>query len=79
MCENTCDNSEGCWDTAYPLLLLRLLPSGLRGVLMAAALSSLVASLASIFNSASTIFTLDVWVFFRGAHVSQLELLLVGR
>lgn len=79
VCERVCGVAAGCTDMAYPMLLLRLLPSGLRGVLMAVAFSSLVASLASIFNSSSTIFTLDIWQFARSNRARQVELLLVGR
>ena len=79
VCERVCGVSGGCTDIAYPLLILRLLPSGLRGMLMAVVFSSLIASLASIFNSSSTIFTLDIWQFVRSNRARQVELLLIGR
>lgn len=79
VCERVCGVRGGCTDIAYPLLILRLLPTGLRGVLMATALSSLVASLASIFNSSSTIFSLDIWQYLRSNRARQVELLLIGR
>jgi SSS family solute:Na+ symporter len=48
-------------DQAYPLLVRYLLPAGLRGFMFAAIIDAAVASLASMLNSASTIFTMDVF------------------
>jgi SSS family solute:Na+ symporter len=47
-------------DKAYPTLIANLLPAGLRGFLLAALAGAITSSLASMLNSASTIFTLDV-------------------
>lgn len=57
-----------------------LLPdwSGLRGVMLAALLAALMSSLTSIFNSASSMFTMDIWRRFR-RRASQQELMIVGR
>jgi len=38
-----------------------LLPSGLRGLVAAGLLAALISSLASVFNSCSTLFTVDVY------------------
>ncbi|MPC45021.1 Sodium/glucose cotransporter 5 [Portunus trituberculatus] len=56
--------------------------------MLAVMMAALMTSLTSIFNSASTIFTLDVWMLLRGrigpclgckGHPSDRELLIVGR
>jgi len=47
-------------DKAYPTLISNLLPTGMRGFLLAALAGAITSSLASMLNSASTIFTLDV-------------------
>lgn len=48
-------------DQAYPLLVRYLLPAGLRGFMFAAIIDAAVSSLAAMLNSASTIFTMDVF------------------
>ena len=48
-------------DLAYPAVMVHLLPSGLLGVVLAAALAGVMSVLASTFNSASTIFATDVY------------------
>ena len=53
--------------------------AGLKGIMLAVMLAALMSSLTSIFNSASTIFTMDLWIRFRKNKASQRELLLVGR
>nr|WLN44351.1 AAT11 [Sinonovacula rivularis] len=77
-CENFCQNKAGCSNLAYPLLVLRLLPSGYRGLMLAALLAALMSSLTSIFNSASSIVTLDIWRQFR-KKATEAELMVVGR
>ncbi|XP_013386157.1 sodium/glucose cotransporter 5 [Lingula anatina] len=77
-CEKYCGNPVGCSNIAYPKLVLTLLPVGLRGLLMAVMMSAIMSSLTSIFNSASSIFTLDLWRRFRGK-ATERELLIVGR
>jgi len=47
-------------DTAFPWLVARVVPAGLRGLVVAAVLSALMSSLASVFNSAATLFAVDV-------------------
>lgn len=52
------------WDTpdqAFPVLMSNLLPSGLRGLVAAGLLAALMSSLASVFNSCSTLFTVDIY------------------
>uniref|UniRef100_A0A1I8J4G9 Sodium/glucose cotransporter 4 n=1 Tax=Macrostomum lignano TaxID=282301 RepID=A0A1I8J4G9_9PLAT len=76
--QDVCDKESGCTDLAYPTLVLQLLGDGPRGLMMAVMISSLVSSLTSIFNSASTIFTIDIWKRIR-SHAPDMELMIVGR
>ena len=48
-------------DEAFPVLMSNLMPSGLRGLLAAGLLAALMSSLASVFNSCSTLFTVDIY------------------
>ncbi len=48
-------------NAAFPTLVVRLMPAGLQGVMVAAMLAALMASKASVFNSSSTIFTMDFY------------------
>uniref|UniRef100_A0A8C9KRB5 Sodium/myo-inositol cotransporter 2 n=1 Tax=Panthera tigris altaica TaxID=74533 RepID=A0A8C9KRB5_PANTA len=77
-CLKVCSNPSGCSDIAYPKLVLELLPTGLRGLMMAVMVAALMSSLTSIFNSASTIFTMDLWNCIR-PRASERELMIVGR
>ncbi|XP_008328125.1 sodium/myo-inositol cotransporter 2 isoform X2 [Cynoglossus semilaevis] len=77
-CTRICGNPVGCTDTAYAILVMELLPAGLRGLMMAVMIAALMSSLTSIFNSASTLFTMDLWRSFR-SRASEWELMLVGR
>lgn len=53
-------------------------PTGLRGLMLAVMLAALMSSLASIFNSSSTLFTMDIYTRLR-PRAGDRELLLVGR
>jgi len=66
-------------DEAFPMLIRNLVPAGLRGFMFAAIAGAVISSLASMLNSASTIFTMDVYnrMFDRAA--SQRRLLFLGR
>ena len=48
-------------DQAFPVLMSNLLPSGMRGLVAAGLLAALMSSLASVFNSCSTLFTVDIY------------------
>jgi len=48
-------------DAALPLLTLAILPVGFKGLVVAGLLAALMSSLSSVFNSCSTIFTLDIY------------------
>ncbi|MTV28344.1 sodium/solute symporter, partial [Nitriliruptoraceae bacterium ZYF776] len=78
LCEKICSKVAGCTDIAYPSLVLNLLPSGARGLMLSVMMASLVSSLTSIFNSSSTIFTVDIWRLIR-PHCKDAELMIVGR
>ncbi|KAM9305057.1 sodium/glucose cotransporter 2 [Gastrophryne carolinensis] len=77
-CLRVCGAPIGCSNTAYPKLVVELMPRGLRGLMLAVMLAALMSSLASIFNSSSTLFTMDVWRKMR-PQAAERELLLVGR
>ena len=64
-------------DQAYPEMM-KLLPAGLKGLVFAALVAAIIASLASKVNSISTIFTLDLYAPHRRG-VSEKHLVLVGR
>ena len=64
-------------DAAYPTMM-RLLPSGVLGLVFAALIAAIVASLASKINSVATIFTLDFYAK-RDTQASQARLVRVGR
>ena len=65
-------------DNAYPTLVVRLLPSGLIGLMVAALLAALMSSLAATFNSASTLITFDVYKKLN-PEASEARLVAVGR
>lgn len=48
-------------DQAYPTLIREILPTGLRGIMFAALFGAVLSSLDSMLNSASTIFTMDLY------------------
>jgi len=64
-------------DEAYPHLM-SMLPSGLLGLVFAALLAAIVASMGSKINSIATIFTMDVYKPLR-PQTAQLRLVLIGR
>jgi SSS family solute:Na+ symporter len=66
-------------DMAYPLLLQRLLPGGLTGLMFAALLAAIMSSLDSMLNSAATIFTIDLYQRWMRPDSSQQRLITVGR
>jgi solute:Na+ symporter, SSS family len=65
-------------DEAYPTLVVRLLPPGLIGVMVAALLAALMSSLSATFNSASTLVTFDIYKKLNPA-ASEARLVAVGR
>ncbi|MEP0366995.1 MAG: sodium/sugar symporter [Cyclobacteriaceae bacterium] len=65
-------------DKAYPWLL-QLLPNGLKGVAFAALAAAIVSSLASMLNSTSTIFTMDIYKQYIKKDASDKQTVSVGR
>ncbi|XP_010568699.1 PREDICTED: sodium/glucose cotransporter 5 isoform X4 [Haliaeetus leucocephalus] len=61
-----------------PGMISRVLYPGLRGLMIAVMMAALMSSLTSIFNSSSTLFTMDIWRKLRPG-AGERELLLVGR
>ncbi len=66
-------------DEAFPTLIKRLVPAGLRGFMLAAIAGAVVSSLASMINSASTIFTMDVYHRLLDRAAPERRLVVVGR
>ncbi|XP_023600788.1 solute carrier family 5 member 4 isoform X2 [Myotis lucifugus] len=77
-CVKHCGTEVGCTNYAYPMLVMELMPDGLRGLMLSVMLASLMSSLTSIFNSASTLFTMDLYTKIR-KQASERELLIAGR
>lgn len=65
-------------DQALPALINVLLPAGLRGLVIASLLAALMSSLSSVFNSCSTLITLDIYKKWRPG-ASERRLVIVGR
>ncbi|KAM6193431.1 sodium/glucose cotransporter 1 isoform 3-T3 [Sarcoramphus papa] len=61
-----------------PGMISRILYTGLRGLMLSVMLASLMSSLTSIFNSASTLFTMDIYTKIR-SRPSEKELMIAGR
>lgn len=65
-------------DKAYPWLL-QFLPTGLKGVAFAALAAAIVSSLASMLNSTSTIFTMDIYKQYINKNADDKKTVNVGR
>lgn len=66
-------------DEAYPWLLGQYVGTGFRGLAFAALVAAIVSSLASMMNSASTIFTMDLYRNYTEEDVSERKLVRIGR
>lgn len=66
-------------DEAYPWLLKNFAPNGIRGLAFAALVAAVVSSLASMLNSTSTIFTLDIYKSLINKNASEKQLVKTGR
>ncbi len=67
------------YDKAYPWLIKMFIPSGLKGIVIAALVAAIVSSLASMLNSTSTIFTLDIYKPYINPKASERKIVNVGR
>ncbi|MCU1255616.1 MAG: sglT 3 [Candidatus Angelobacter sp.] len=65
-------------DIAYPTMIVNLLPSGLVGLMIAALLAALMGAMSSVFNSASTLITLDFYKKWR-PNATERNLVTFGR
>ena len=65
-------------DAVFPTLVQSLLPVGFRGLVVAGMIAALMSSLASLFNSVSTLFTVDVYQKLK-PEASQRRLVTIGR
>uniref|UniRef100_A0A672L3Q3 Sodium/glucose cotransporter 1-like n=1 Tax=Sinocyclocheilus grahami TaxID=75366 RepID=A0A672L3Q3_SINGR len=74
-CDYYCGTSVGCSNIAYPKLVVDLMPNGL---MLSVMLASLMSSLTSIFNSASTLCTMDIYTKIR-PKAKEKELMIAGR
>lgn len=66
-------------DQAYPMLIRNLIPAGVRSLLLAFLAGAVVSSLASMLNSASTIFTLDLYRRSWRPQAGERHLVWIGR
>ena len=66
------------YDQALPALTLQVLPNGIKGLVIAGLLAALMSSLSSVFNSCSTLITLDIFKKHR-PQSSEKMLVNVGR
>jgi SSS family solute:Na+ symporter len=78
LCAKAIWPNEVTGDNAYPLLVTRLLPPGLTGLMVAALLAALMSSLSSVFNSCSTLITMDIYKKIN-PDASESRLVAVGR
>jgi len=66
-------------DKAYPWLVSTFVPTGLKGLVLAALAAAIVSSLASMLNSTATIFTMDIYKPLIKKDASEKQLVTVGR
>ena len=70
--------SSGAADKAYPWLM-QFLPTGLKGIAIAALAAAIVSSLASMLNSTATIFTMDIYKQLINKNANDKKTVNVGR
>lgn len=66
-------------DRAYPMLLKEMLPAGALGLMIAAVAGSIMSTFNSGLNSASTVFTLDLWAVYVKPHMTEAQAVRCGR
>ncbi|TNE62855.1 MAG: sodium/glucose cotransporter [Bacteroidetes bacterium] len=66
-------------DSAAPWLIRNFIPTGLKGLVLAALAAAIVSSLASMLNSTATIFTMDIYKPYFGKGASEKQIVNVGR
>jgi SSS family solute:Na+ symporter len=75
----TLAGSIGRSDDAYPFLIRNFTPTVVKGLSFAALAAAVISSLASMFNSTSTLFTMDIYKQFINKNASERRLVNVGR
>ena len=65
-------------DAAFPTLVAKLLPAGMKGLVVCGILAALMSSLASLFNSSAMLFTIDFYKRFK-PQTSEKKLVLIGQ
>ena len=66
-------------DEAYPWLLQNFIPAGIKGLCFAALVAAIVSSLASMMNSISSIFTMDIYKTYINKNASEHNQVSIGR
>lgn len=66
-------------DNAFPWLIKEFIPSGIKGLVLAALAAAIVSSVASMLNSTATIFTMDIYKPYINKNSSEKNLVRVGR
>ena len=66
-------------DDAYPWLIRNFTPTGIKGLSFAALTAAIISSLASMFNSTSTLFTMDIYKKYINKKAGDRQLVNVGR
>lgn len=66
-------------DDAYPWLIRNFTPTGIKGLSFAALTAAIISSLASMFNSTSTLFTMDIYKKYVNKNANDRTLVNVGR
>jgi len=66
-------------DNAAPWLIKNFIPVGVKGLILAALAAAIVSSLASMLNSTSTIFTMDIYKSHFNKNASDAKMVSIGR
>tara|TARA_R110002072_G_scaffold26877_6_gene88334 strand:- start:4396 stop:5760 length:1365 start_codon:yes stop_codon:yes gene_type:complete len=72
------EDGKPVYDAALPIMTLQLLPAGVKGLVVAGLLAALMSSLSSVFNSCSTLFTIDIYKKYF-PETKEKKLVLVGQ
>lgn len=72
------ENGNPNADAAFPTLVAKLLPAGMKGLVVCGILAALMSSLASLFNSSSMLFTIDFYKRFK-PNTSEKKLVAIGQ
>ncbi|MDR3234490.1 MAG: sodium:solute symporter [Planctomycetaceae bacterium] len=72
--------AEVLWEPnqAFPILVKEVLPVGLKGIVVGGLMAALMSSLASVFNSCSTLFTMDIYQKIH-RNATEKQLVWIGR